>query len=637
MSNVETTTLRAVLKDELSRPARRLRGEVDSTTNSLRRLARTDASTPLGRLSRTVGTTGLALHRADPHLQRFSNWLNGGIARGTKIAAAGLLALTLAVTTFGVRSSSQFEQARISFDGFLGSAQAGEQLFSHLQALNLKTPFQLGAITGGAKQLLGFGFVDQVEPLLKSATDVAAGLGGTPEVLDRILLNLGQVRSQGKVTGRELRDFAVLGVPGYELTANILGKSRAEIQAMGDDAQVSGDKFIEAFIGMQGPLGRFAGMAERQMNSLTGLWSNFMDVLNVRLADDANPLTLQLKESLPQLTAGIGALLDTAGPPLFALVGLIADGVVRLLPLAEPLLNAIFHGFEDIAKVAGGPLLTALQPVAGELGLAITDFFEALVPVLPDLVDLLVALVLVLPDFVRLLGDIIPLADPILRFITGLLELGPVRDLAAAALGVFVGYKILGPLASMGFDFAASLLRIAAGQEAVAAAGTTGAVGTAGAGGLGKGGAALGLGIPGVMLAASGTAGNGLGSDLSTIGGFGLTGAAIGSILPGVGTLIGGGVGAGVGGLVVGAKHLFGGDNNSGPSDEELAARAARTDAFNRQYGLGAYAGANGRTVTNQWGDVYISNPATDLDIQRGLETAMDVVDRERYERGGSR
>lgn len=619
--STETTTLRAVLKDELSRPARRLRGEVDSTVNSLQRLARTDASTPLGRLSRSVGHAGLAFHRLDPTLRRVSDGLVSGIARGTRLAAIGMGALTAATTTFGLSTASQFEQTRISFDGFLGSAAAGKQLFGEMQALNLQTPFQLPAITGGAKQLLGFGFgQSEITPLMKAATDVGAGLGGTSEVLDRILLNLGQVHSLGKVTGRELRDFAVLGVPGYELTASILGKTREEIAKMGDDAEVSSDQFIKAFIGMQGPMAHFAGMAEQQMGSLAGQWSNFMDVLNVRLADESAPLVTELKTLLPVLTDAVGGLIDAAGPPLFRVVGLIAEGVTRVLPMVAPLLTAFATGLENIARVAGGPLLAALEPVAGELGLAITEFFIALVPVLPELTEAFVGFVRILPAAVVLLGRLLSMSQPMIGFIDNLLGFGPVKTVAAGLLLTLTGYKILGPLGKLGFMFAASLFRIAQGQMAVAAASATATAALATTGAAAKKPSLLSkVGKAMIPLAVGMEIGNWLKNDTP------------------------------VGGAVVraglGVRSAVGLDTPSHNDamirlglrpDRVAEERAAKTDAFNQRYGIGAYKGMGTYSATYDF-DITVNNPGSNVDVEVAVRDALTAIERDRYERGDER
>jgi len=56
-------------------------------------------------------------------------------------------------------------------------------------------------------------------PTLKSLGDVSAGLS-VP--LERLALNYGQVIAQGRLTGRELRDFTIAGVPLLDELAKML-------------------------------------------------------------------------------------------------------------------------------------------------------------------------------------------------------------------------------------------------------------------------------------------------------------------------------------------------------------------------------------------------------------------------------
>ena len=81
-------------------------------------------------------------------------------------------------------------------------------------------------------------------PTLKALGDVSAGLN-LP--LERLALNYGQVISQGKLTGKELKDFTSAGVPLLDELSKNLGKSKTEIQKMASQGKLSAEDMISAF------------------------------------------------------------------------------------------------------------------------------------------------------------------------------------------------------------------------------------------------------------------------------------------------------------------------------------------------------------------------------------------------------
>ena len=120
-------------------------------------------------------------------------------------ASAGLGALGYA----SVKAAGKMEQWRISFTTMLGGAEKAEKMLAKIKQFAKETPFDLPQVVKGSKGLLAFGIeAEKIIPTLKSLGDVSAGLG-VP--MERLILNFGQVKSQAKLTGRELRDFAIAG------------------------------------------------------------------------------------------------------------------------------------------------------------------------------------------------------------------------------------------------------------------------------------------------------------------------------------------------------------------------------------------------------------------------------------------
>ncbi|MDR0607817.1 MAG: tape measure protein [Candidatus Peribacteria bacterium] len=96
-----------------------------------------------------------------------------------------------------------------------------------------------------SKQLLAMGVsANKLLPTMKSLGDVSSALNVD---LSRLAYNYGQVRSQGVLTSRDMKDFAMMGVPLIEELAENLGKSNREIKQMMTDGEITFAMVEEAF------------------------------------------------------------------------------------------------------------------------------------------------------------------------------------------------------------------------------------------------------------------------------------------------------------------------------------------------------------------------------------------------------
>jgi len=178
-----------------------------------------------------------------------------------------------------IKLAGDLEQAKIAFTTMLWSAEKADDLLRDLSKFAAKTPFELVGIRQNAKQLLAMGIASEdLLPTLKSLWDVSAGLS-VP--LERLALNYWQVIAQGKLTGRELRDFTLAGVPILEQLWQQLGKTTTQIQDMISAWQISSDLVVQAFQEMSSGTGRFADLMWQQSETLQGKWSNLKDNVNL--------------------------------------------------------------------------------------------------------------------------------------------------------------------------------------------------------------------------------------------------------------------------------------------------------------------------------------------------------------------
>lgn len=192
---------------------------------------------------------------------------------GAAVTAVGIAGA--AAVSGLVKMAGQFEQTQIAFTTMLGSATEANKLLKDLADFAARTPFTIPGIEKNAKLLLGMGVAaDDMIPTLKVLGDVSAGLS-VP--LDRIALNFGQIRVQGKLTGRELRDFAVAGVPLVAELAKNFNLAEKEIAAMVSRGEIGFKDVEEAFFTMTGEGGKFFDLMDAQSKTFLGQVSNIQD------------------------------------------------------------------------------------------------------------------------------------------------------------------------------------------------------------------------------------------------------------------------------------------------------------------------------------------------------------------------
>lgn len=190
---------------------------------------------------------------------------------GATGAAAGLGYL--------LKKAGGFEQTQIAFEVMLGSAEKAKELLTDLFDFAKKTPFEIEGILETTKLLLGMGI--EAGKMIKTMNFLGNIAAGLSIPISRLALNFGQVKAQGKLTGRELRDFAIAGVPLLDELAKMLGKSKAEITKMVSAGAIGFETVEKAFMNMTSEGGRFYNLMQRQSMTLLGIWSNLKDILTL--------------------------------------------------------------------------------------------------------------------------------------------------------------------------------------------------------------------------------------------------------------------------------------------------------------------------------------------------------------------
>lgn len=255
---------------------------------------------------------------------------------GERLVAYGSIFGAIGLARQIMETTGQFQQLRIAFETMLDSKEKADKLMMQSITLAQKTPFTLMEVTTNAKQLMAMGVsFEKVMGTLKSLGDVAAGVS-VP--LSRLAINYGQVLTLGRLQQREIRDFAMAGVPLVSELAKNMGKTAEEVQNLVSQGKIGFAEVEKAFKTMSSEGGKFYNLMEKQNKSITGQLSNLTDKWQVMLNEIGSSQEGFIRDSI----SGTAYLIENykeVGRIVLTLVGSI--GVYKTSLMA---LNAIQRG-----------------------------------------------------------------------------------------------------------------------------------------------------------------------------------------------------------------------------------------------------------------------------------------------------
>jgi hypothetical protein len=276
------------------------------------------------------------------------------IGRAGTMAGAAVTAGFGAIVGGSAAAAASLEQTTIAYDVLVGNIEKSRKLLRDMEQFAKISPFDVGEVEMAGKRLMAMGFAAKdIIPTLKDVGDVTAGIGIGGGRFERIIHNLAQVKTQGKLTARELRDFAVNGVPLLDaLATSIEGLSpnlmeaRAQIHDMIRRGQISDMQVLRAFRRMASEGGKFADLMFKQSKTFLGMLSNIRDSLLIT-AREIGQVFLPTLKSVASTVLDLLDLFRSMDPAVKRVVAVIA-----------------------VMGVAAGTALTGMAMAAMALGVA---------------------------------------------------------------------------------------------------------------------------------------------------------------------------------------------------------------------------------------------------------------------------
>ena len=206
-------------------------------------------------------------------------------ALGVGVGIAGVVAFGKKM----IEAGTTVENAQTGLTTLLKNADEAKTVINNTMIDAQKTPFAFEGLLSANKALISAGenSVSARENVLNLANAIAATGGGDDE-LQRMVVNMQQIRNTGKATALDIKQFAYAGINIYQLLADATGKPIEKIKGM----EVSYDLLTMALKKAHDEGGMYANGLENMANNTSVQISNLGDAvfqLSVEMFQDLKP------------------------------------------------------------------------------------------------------------------------------------------------------------------------------------------------------------------------------------------------------------------------------------------------------------------------------------------------------------
>jgi hypothetical protein len=277
--------------------------------------------------------------------------LSNMVAQFVGVAAAARAVKS--VISSGVGFNQFVENTTTSFTVMMKSAEKAKAQMKDLYDFAVNSPLTFKETASSSKQLMAYGFAaEELIPTMQTLGSVAIATGHS---LDDISYVYGTLKSQGQAYSRDLMQFGMRGIPIYEELAKVMETDVSQIQKMASEGKIGFKEVETAFQNMTTNGGRFSGIIEGYMTTLTGKLSALGDIAQQSFGTLMLPVTDALKQFVESLTktlksSAFQAFATSAGSDIGVLasaLGKVISGIITILPLLQTMLR-IFIAFAAV-------------------------------------------------------------------------------------------------------------------------------------------------------------------------------------------------------------------------------------------------------------------------------------------------
>jgi tape measure domain-containing protein len=242
------------------------------------------------------------LREADGEAEKLETRLTGV---QSMIRAAFAAAATYGVGSFVssmIEAGTKVEDARVGLGTLLKDTEAAGQVIQNTMEDATKTPFAFEGLLAANKALIGAG--ENAENSRRNVLNLAnaiAATGGGDDELNRMVVNLQQIKNVGEATAMDIKQFAMAGVNIYQVLADATGKPIDKVKEM----KVSYELLTDALAKAHETGGIYEGGLEKMAGNTSVQISNLGDAmfqLKVKMFDDLKPAITWFISNIGQAT-----------------------------------------------------------------------------------------------------------------------------------------------------------------------------------------------------------------------------------------------------------------------------------------------------------------------------------------------
>lgn len=246
----------------------------------------------------------------------------GAIGRTVSVGAGIVAGAIGFLGKSALSAAGQYEQNRIAFKGLLGTYEEADRVLTRIVKVASETPFETASLTSMTQQLTtitkdGNKAID----VLVSVGDAISKSGKGVVEMERVVLNLQQVASTGKVTELDIREFQ-RAIPLFNDIIASAGITTDQLKESKNASELLFGAFRKA--AEEGGIA-FGGLAE-QAKSFNGRTSTLKDNLGIfirQIGDTLLPVAKPFIDFLIAMTNGFSKLSPVTKTVIASIGGLV--------------------------------------------------------------------------------------------------------------------------------------------------------------------------------------------------------------------------------------------------------------------------------------------------------------------------
>ncbi len=284
------------------------------------------------------------------------------------------------VTTVG----AQFDSYEASLATLLGSEKQAHEVFNQIKADAKATPFDTESLVLANRALIGAGEeAGKAREVILDLSNVIAATGGDSNNLKSMAVNLNQIKSIGKASAMDIKQFVFAGIPIYKLLAEATGKNVEEVKEMDVSYDLLTKTLNKAYKGADGTRTALDKMAA----STAGQISNLEEAITFLKVDLYNGLKPVIQEVLVAAANFVQVFVDGIQWAKDNKDGL-AKVFAPVKKMIDPIINAIGGLVDKFKQVNGeGSMLENIFNKIGSVMLFLEPAFAAVGEMIGAVID----------------------------------------------------------------------------------------------------------------------------------------------------------------------------------------------------------------------------------------------------------